>query len=31
VDPAQSKEMNQKIANNYLMYAGWFKEDKNLL
>ena len=27
VDPAQSKEMNQKIANNYLMYAGWFKEE----
>ncbi len=26
VDPAQSKEMNQKIARNYLMYAGWFKE-----
>ncbi len=26
VDPDQSKEMNQKIANNYLMYAGWFKE-----
>lgn len=29
VDPTQSKEMNQKIANNYLMYAGWFKEDEN--
>jgi len=29
VDPVQSKEMNQKIANNYLMYAGWFKEDDN--
>lgn len=27
VDTAQSKEMNQKIANNYIMYAGWFKED----
>lgn len=26
VDPTQSKEMNQKIANNYLMYAGWYKE-----
>jgi carbonic anhydrase/acetyltransferase-like protein (isoleucine patch superfamily) len=25
VDPEQSKEMNQKIANNYLMYAGWYK------
>ena len=27
VDPAQSKEMNQKIAGNYLMYAGWYKEE----
>jgi len=27
VDPEQSKEMNQKIASNYLMYAGWFKEE----
>ena len=27
VDPAQSKEMNQKIASNYLMYAGRFKEE----
>lgn len=27
VDPEQSKEMNQKIANNYIMYAGWFKEE----
>lgn len=27
VDPAQSKEMNQKIASNYLMYASWFKEE----
>ena len=26
VDPEQSKEMNRKIANNYLMYAGWFKD-----
>lgn len=25
VDPEQSKEMNQKIASNYLMYAGWYK------
>lgn len=25
VDPEQSKGMNQKIANNYLMYAGWFR------
>ncbi len=28
VDPEQSKGMNQKIANNYLMYAGWYKENK---
>ena len=27
VDPKQSKEMNQKIAKNYLMYSGWFKEE----
>ncbi len=26
VDPEQSKEMNQKIAHNYLMYSGWYKE-----
>ena len=25
VDPAQSKEMNQKIASNYLMYSEWYK------
>lgn len=24
VDPAQSKEMNQKIAHNYLMYSRWY-------
>lgn len=23
----QSKELNKKIANGYLMYASWFKED----
>ncbi|NDV95973.1 gamma carbonic anhydrase family protein [Dysgonomonas sp. 521] len=28
VDPDQAKEMNQKIAKNYLMYSGWFKEDE---
>lgn len=28
VDPEQSKELNQKIANGYLMYASWFKEDE---
>ena len=25
VDPEQSKEINQKIARNYLMYSGWYK------
>ena len=28
VDPQQSKEMNQKIAHNYLMYSTWYEEDK---
>jgi carbonic anhydrase/acetyltransferase-like protein (isoleucine patch superfamily) len=27
VDPEQAKEMNQKIAKNYLMYSGWFKDE----
>lgn len=27
VDPEQSKEINQKIAKNYLMYSSWFKEE----
>ena len=26
LDPEQSKEINRKIAKNYLMYAGWYKE-----
>lgn len=26
VDPAQSREMNQKIARNYLMYSKWYEE-----
>jgi len=26
VDSEQSKEMNQKIARNYLMYSEWYKE-----
>jgi len=25
LEPEQSKEMNQRIARNYLMYAGWYK------
>ncbi len=27
VDSEQAKEMNQKIAKNYMMYSGWFKEE----
>lgn len=26
VDPQQSKDMNERIAHNYEMYAGWYKE-----
>jgi len=29
VDPEQTNEMNRKIAHNYAMYAGWYKEDEN--
>ena len=29
VDPEQAKEMNQKIAGNYLMYSCWFKENED--
>jgi carbonic anhydrase/acetyltransferase-like protein (isoleucine patch superfamily) len=25
IEPAQAKEMNQKIANNYHLYASWYK------
>ncbi len=28
VDPEQSKELNRKIAGNYLMYSRWYTEDK---
>lgn len=28
VDAAQSKELNQKIAHNYLMYSQWYKESE---
>lgn len=28
VDPEQSKEINQKIASNYLIYSGWYKAEK---
>lgn len=27
VDPAQSQEINQRIARNYHMYASWYKEE----
>ncbi|NMB49988.1 MAG: gamma carbonic anhydrase family protein [Bacteroidales bacterium] len=27
VDAEQSKEMNQKIARNYLMYSNWYREE----
>ena len=27
VDPEQAKELNEKIAHNYLMYSSWYKED----
>ncbi|MGM9828007.1 MAG: gamma carbonic anhydrase family protein [Muribaculaceae bacterium] len=27
VDPAQSREINQKIARNYLMYSRWYPAD----
>ncbi len=26
VDPEQSRELNQRIARQYLMYASWYKE-----
>jgi carbonic anhydrase/acetyltransferase-like protein (isoleucine patch superfamily) len=28
VDPEQTKEMINKIANNYLMYASWYKDEE---
>ncbi|MCU4177546.1 gamma carbonic anhydrase family protein [Carboxylicivirga sp. N1Y90] len=27
IEPNQTKEMINKIANNYLMYSGWYKEE----
>ena len=27
-DPAQTNEINRKIAHNYAMYASWYEEDK---
>ena len=29
VDPAQSKEINQKIAHNYLMYSRWYTDPES--
>ena len=28
IEPNQTKEMINKIANNYLMYSGWYKENE---
>ena len=28
VEPEKAKEMNEKIARNYLMYSKWYDEDK---
>lgn len=30
VDPAQSQEINQRIARNYHMYASWYKEEDSI-
>jgi carbonic anhydrase/acetyltransferase-like protein (isoleucine patch superfamily) len=30
IEPAQSAEMITKIANNYQMYAGWYKDEENV-
>jgi carbonic anhydrase/acetyltransferase-like protein (isoleucine patch superfamily) len=30
IEPDQTKEMIKKIADNYLMYAGWFKSDDDI-
>jgi carbonic anhydrase/acetyltransferase-like protein (isoleucine patch superfamily) len=27
IDPAQTREMIERIASNYLMYAGWYRTD----
>jgi hypothetical protein len=28
VDPGQTAEMINRIADDYVMYAGWFKEGR---
>ncbi len=30
IDPEQTKEMIEKISNNYLMYASWYKEETKI-
>ncbi|MCL1867672.1 MAG: gamma carbonic anhydrase family protein [Paludibacter sp.] len=30
IEPEQTNEINRKIAHNYQMYAGWFKENEEL-
>jgi carbonic anhydrase/acetyltransferase-like protein (isoleucine patch superfamily) len=30
VDPAQNQEMNRKIAENYIMYAGWYRYETDI-
>lgn len=30
VDPAQSKELNKKIAHNYLMYSKWYDDSTDI-
>ena len=30
VNPEQSRELNQRIARQYLMYASWYKEEESL-
>lgn len=30
ISPELFKDMNQRIADNYLFYASWFKDDKSL-
>jgi len=30
IEPEQTKEMIEKIASNYLMYAGWYKNSETL-
>jgi carbonic anhydrase/acetyltransferase-like protein (isoleucine patch superfamily) len=29
IEPGQSQEMIEKIANNYLMYAGWYGQEES--